>query len=79
MLLVFIGCSAKDLPWCEDCNDSINDRVAASGPPDDATSYEADNYWTVTYWYWCLGLAFTWTQDGCDCEESTYTFAPICP
>ena len=63
---------------CDDCNDSISDYVEINGLPDDVETFEADNYWTVTYWYWCKGVSRTWVQTSCDCDQSTYTFNPIC-
>jgi len=84
ILLLALGCTdsgpfGDPFGVCDDCNDNIDDYIAVNGLPNDVNSYEANNYWTVTYWYWCLGVARTWTQSGCNCDESTYTFTPICP
>jgi len=81
ILLIVSGCGENFDPFdiCDDCNDSISDYVELNGLPSEIDSYEADNYWSVTYWYWCQGVARTWVQTPCNCDESTYTFSPICP
>jgi len=81
LLTLFLGCigsSNNPFSSCDNCNDSISDYVEINGLPDDVNSYEADNYWSVTYWYWCKGVSRTWEQTSCNCDQSTYTFASIC-
>ena len=78
LLLGCIGSSGNPFGSCDNCNNSISDYVEINGLPDDVNSYESDNYWSVTYWYWCEGMSRTWEQISCNCDQSTYTFAPIC-
>uniref|UniRef100_A0A6M3KTG0 Uncharacterized protein n=1 Tax=viral metagenome TaxID=1070528 RepID=A0A6M3KTG0_9ZZZZ len=82
LIVLLLGCTDGGIgdPFnvCDDCNDSISDYVEINGLPDDVETFEADNYWSVTYWYWCKGVSRTWVQTSCDCDQSTYTFNPIC-
>lgn len=79
-LITIVGSGAGDrLFGCEDCNDEAAAVRERLGPPDDYTLYDSgDGYWSLTYWYWCEGISYTFTQDGCDCDVSTYRFDPIC-
>lgn len=39
---------------------------------------EQDNWWSATYWYWCKGIRYTFTQNGSSCEESVQEIESIC-
>jgi len=63
------------------CDDQIEDVVAVLGQPGEIDKYDtSDGYHSWTYWYWCKGIAYTFTWGsaaGC-CEWSTYQFSPVC-
>lgn len=63
-----------------DCDDEMDDLVAAIGQPQEVQSYSSSGYSSVTFWYWRRGLAktFTWGSNvSGGCEESEYRFSPI--
>lgn len=79
ILLTFVGCS--DLLKCDGCNKEMDALIAGRGSPEEINKYDSGDYHSWTFWYWCGGFSktFTWGGSiGCGCEESTYTFSPIC-
>lgn len=82
LALVLVGCgSGNGVTTYSDCNDRISDMEAAFGPADEAISCansEQEDWWSATYWYWCQGVSYTFTQDGRSCSESVELFDPVC-
>jgi len=62
-----------------DCDDEMDDVIHKYGDVAEVDKYEDGDYHSVTYWYWCQGVSFTftWSSD-ISCEKSKYTFSPIC-
>ena len=85
-IFLMVGCSGDD-PFTAiyeesvasdaNCDDEIQDVIDALGLPDDLDAYDtSDGYHSWTYWYWCEGIAysFTWGIYSDGCERSTYQF-----
>lgn len=79
-LVCVMSCSEDLDDWfdCDGCNEEIDDMYATYGSPEEVNTYDSGSYHSYTYWYWCSGFSYTFTWDGCGCDESLYTFAPIC-
>jgi len=61
------------------CRDQIEDTMDALGFPDELDKYDtSDGYHSWSYWYWCLGInySFTWHDSSGSCKWSTYEFEP---
>ena len=63
-----------------DCGGNIASLVKIYGEPEEIEKYDSGDYHNHTYWYWCKGFSktFIWGSYVDDCEQSTYTFSPIC-
>ena len=73
--------SIKDAFEPINCDDEIEDiQKKYSDYWVEVDTYESDGYYSYTYWYWCAGVSytFTWGSDVGKCEQSRYTFDPIC-
>ena|SRR3989304_6474837 len=70
------------------CGTDERDKIREQyGTPEEIQKYDAEDYHTETWWYWCKGISFTFKQEprGIFCgggndwkKESTYQFSPIC-
>lgn len=61
------------------CDSDMDDVRAQYGPPEETTTYTADTYHSVEWWYWSKGVEYTfqWGGEVAGCQVSRYTFDPI--
>lgn len=88
ILVIIIALSGCDelFPECDvDCSAELNEVVLTRGEPDDIEVVaDFDNLDIITYWYYCDGIAYTFTWGGgissCSeqCVVETHTFTPSC-
>lgn len=83
-LFLLVGCSLT-ICTSDDCSDEIADVVSRLGAPDDVeTLFESDDEYIKTYWYYCEGIAYTFSnlsRSSClTCDVDIHTFTPHdCP
>ena len=80
--MILSGCDGTSgFFFFSSCQNEMARVTATYGTPDEIDQYDADDYHSHTYWYWCSGFAivFTWgegVEDSC-CQDKN-TFNPIC-
>ena len=85
IIITLLGCNGL-FPDCDvDCSAEIDELVLTRGQPDDIEVVaNFDTLDIITYWYYCDGIAYTFTWGGgisyCseDCSVDTHTFSPTC-
>ncbi len=71
---ILAGCEDFDLDGC-DCEDEIDDLIAARGQPDDKEETFENGVHTLTYWYHDSGYSqtFKWGEGTDLCCETNYS------